>query len=199
MKCGNCGTENSQKSNFCSKCGAEFDKIFRCSHCGEELPEKSKYCIYCGAKVKTGQSAAVRAPRQENRARYVNKRKKSSVSRKPRLTKRNLIGYVVVIVIVLGVAGYFLAAFPNRSSNVSRGNLNTGFGNNLVWPQEVQRIASNFNCPCGACGVTRLDICTCDAVKGAVEVKNYIQRFINQGLPEEEIIVKVEDRYGNRI
>lgn len=199
MKCGNCGTENSQNSNFCSKCGAEFDKIFRCSHCGEELPVKSKYCIYCGAKVKTGQSAAVRAPRQENRARYVNKRKKSSVSRKPRLTKRNLIGYVVVIVIVLGVAGYFLAAFPNRESNVSRGNLNTGFGNNLVWSQEVQRIASNFNCSCGACGVTRLDICTCDSVKGAVEVKNYIQRFINQGLPEEEIIVKVEDRYGNRI
>ena len=100
MKCGYCGTENSQNSNFCGKCGAEFDKIFRCSHCGEELPKKSKYCIYCGAKVKTGQAASVRAPRQENRAHYVNKRKKPSVSRKPRLTKSNLIGYVVVIVIV---------------------------------------------------------------------------------------------------
>jgi hypothetical protein len=199
MKCGYCGTENSPDSNFCGKCGAEFDKIFHCSHCGEELPKKSKYCIYCGTKIKTGQTAAVRAPRQENRARNAPKHKKSSVRRKSRLTRSNVIGYVVVIVIVLGVAGYFISVFPNRESNVNRGNLNTGSGNNLVWSQDVQRIASNFNCPCGACGVTRLDVCTCDIIKGAVEVKNYIQRFINQGLPEEEIIVKVEGRYGNRI
>jgi hypothetical protein len=147
----------------------------------------------------TVQSAAARAPRQENKARYVNKHKKSSVRRNPWLTRSNVIGYVIIIVIVLGVAGYFLAAFPNRASNVSRDNLNTGSGNNLVWAQDVQRIASNFNCPCGSCGVIRLDVCTCDAAKGAIETKTYIQRLINQGLPEEVIMVKVEDRYGNRI
>jgi hypothetical protein len=199
MKCGNCGKENSPGSNFCGSCGAELDKSYRCSHCGEELPKKSRYCIYCGTKVKSGPSAAARVPYRENKTGYVHKQKKPSTKRKPRLTRSNIIAYAVVLVIVLGAAGYFISAFPNKASNVSKNNLNTGSGNNLVWSQNVQSIASNFNCPCGACGVTRLDVCTCDAIKGAVEVKNYIQRFINQGLPEQEIIVKVEDRYGNRI
>jgi hypothetical protein len=199
MKCGYCGSENLPDSNFCVNCGRELDRALHCTSCGKELLPKSRFCVYCGAKINTVVKAASRASAQENRARYVNKHKKPAKSRKPRLTRSSLIGYVVVIVIVLGVAGYFIAAFPNRGSNTSRNNLNSGLGDNLVWSQQVQTIASNFNCPCGACGVTRLDVCTCDAVRGAVETKNYIQRLINQGLPEEDIIGKVEERYGNRI
>lgn len=87
----------------------------------------------------------------------------------------------------------------NSPAPAGRVNLNSGSGTSIVWPANVQKIAANFNCPCEQCGIIRLDECTCDIARGAVEVKTYIQNLLKQNLPEEEIIKSVDKRYGHRI
>ena len=112
---------------------------------------------------------------------------------------------VVSVAAVLAVA--FLVMSYSRSSSqrslqaggASSANQNTSAGAQIAWSAEVQRIASKFNCPCEKCGVVRLDECTCDIPRGAVEVKSYIQSLLNGKLSEQEIIQRVEERYGHRI
>jgi cytochrome c-type biogenesis protein CcmH/NrfF len=109
-------------------------------------------------------------------------------------SRSKVIGYSSLAVIVLLVGGILLLTLQPKAQPG-----NTGNGSSIVWAADVQRIASNFNCPCGQCGIARLDTCTCDIAGGANEAKSYIQYLLNQGLPDNEVITGVEERYGNRI
>ncbi len=196
MKCVKCGTNNPARNNYCSNCGEPLkDKIF-CSQCGKELKQGKLYCSYCGARVKGGLDTAKQfvnsfqvGKRNKKKPKAVKKRGMSS-----RLVSRGIMvaaGAVVLVIIIWWAVSWL----PSSRSN----NLNVGSGTNLVWSVEVREVAANFNCPCGKCGVARLDICTCDIPRGAVEAKSYIQILLNEGLSREEVIRKVEERYGNRI
>lgn len=63
----------------------------------------------------------------------------------------------------------------------------------------VMRVAANFYCPCGSCGVDRLDVCDCDMPKGSVEVKGVIREALLAGKTENEVIALVDARYGHRL
>ena len=196
MKCAKCGANNPATNNYCSNCGEPFKNNIFCSQCGKELKQGKLYCSYCGARIKKSPGAARRADnffpsgkRNPKRAKAVQRHGLSS-----RLVSRGIMvaaGAVVLVIIISWVVSWL----PSSRSN----NLNVGSGTNVVWSAEVREVAANFNCPCEKCGVARLDICTCDIPRGAVEVKSYIQTLLNEGLSGEEVIRKIEERYGNRI
>jgi Double zinc ribbon len=51
MSCPNCGTANSEGSNFCMSCGHGLSKTLvlnLCRNCGTAYSEGSKYCMSCG-------------------------------------------------------------------------------------------------------------------------------------------------------
>ncbi len=193
MKCSRCGFENSNQSNFCTNCGDQLHADLFCRHCGNELPPKSKYCLYCGTKVGSMIPSARSNFQASKKKKTVPKPYKRSGT-PSRAARTKLVGYSSLALIIIVIGGILLLTLPRRAQTVSKGNETS-----IVWAADVQRIASNFNCPCGQCGIARLDTCTCDIVGGANEAKSYIQYLLNQGLPDNEVITKVEERYGNRV
>ena len=67
-----------------------------------------------------------------------------------------------------------------------------------VWSSEVREISTFFKCPCGNCDLV-LDNCTCDNVKGAYEVKDFINSLLTQEVSGSEIIEQVDLKYGHRL
>lgn len=61
------------------------------------------------------------------------------------------------------------------------------------------KIYSQFECPCGQCGVDELKDCTCNHKNGATEVKSYIDSEITLNLYSvDEIVSQVEAKYGGK-
>lgn len=60
-------------------------------------------------------------------------------------------------------------------------------------------IYSQFECPCGQCGVDELKDCTCNHKNGAIEVKSYIDSQIALNLYSvDEIVSQVASKYGGK-
>jgi len=60
-------------------------------------------------------------------------------------------------------------------------------------------IYSQFECPCGQCGMDELKDCTCNHKNGAVEVKGYIDSQIALNLYSiDEIVSQVAIKYGGK-
>lgn len=60
-------------------------------------------------------------------------------------------------------------------------------------------IYSQFQCPCGQCGIDELKDCTCNHKNGAVEVKGYIDSQIALNLYSiDEIVSQVAIKYGGK-
>ncbi len=195
MKCEKCDFDNPAKHVCCSNCGEPLQKKNVCSSCSKELPKNSKFCVYCGAKAKIVKGVPAGKSHYQRKTGKTRQYARTPAKRKGAAqTKWRVITFVLAGVIVVGLVGF-------RISSVSRDsrNINSGFGADVAWAKEVQQIASEFNCPCGKCGIIRLDLCTCDIPRGAVEVKSYIQNLLNESLQPEAVIFKVEERYGNRI
>lgn len=200
MECSYCGANNPEGSNFCSKCGREILSEIVCVHCGETLEQGSNFCHACGTKVKAskaGPAGVSKTTMASARQRSTTKRVTGKKGKKT--TVQSFIPVVIVVVVIAGVLIWILSLSPssgNRSSE-SR-DVNIVPASKQAWTAEVQAIATNFNCPCGECGITPLDECTCDAPRGAVEVKSYISELLDQGLSKFEVVKLVEEQYGNR-
>lgn len=65
--------------------------------------------------------------------------------------------------------------------------------------RQVQRVASNFRCACGGCGELPLIECNCDMPRGAVEEKTFIRERLKEGFTIDQVIERVERKYGLRI
>lgn len=60
MRCGNCGTENSDSSRFCLECGSPLErkeKAKACARCGAELAPNLRFCIQCGQPAESAAPA----------------------------------------------------------------------------------------------------------------------------------------------
>ena len=64
---------------------------------------------------------------------------------------------------------------------------------------QIRLVTANFRCACGGCGELPLIDCTCDMPRGAVEEKAYIYDQLKKGLTVEQVILRVEEKYGHRI
>lgn len=61
------------------------------------------------------------------------------------------------------------------------------------------KIYSQFECPCGQCGIDELKDCTCNHKNGAVEVKGFIDSQIALNLYSvDEIVSQVTSKYGGK-
>jgi hypothetical protein len=197
MKCPDCGKENPSKNKFCISCGAKLDKKMNCSKCGNIIEPGERFCGQCGTKVTGKSEAAHKAVKPVYRGKHTRgKSKKTSKSSKAGVN--SIVGYAILAIFVIGVTWFIAWSFssPSRPRRVNTSV--SQYQGTSVWSDEVQAIAANFNCPCGSCG-DRLDVCTCDEVKGSVEVKTYIKSLLEQGLTKFEVVEKVEENYGNRI
>lgn len=200
MECSYCGANNAEGSNFCSKCGREILSEIVCVQCGETLEQGSNFCHACGTKVKAGKAGPAgvsKTTRASARQRSTTKRVTGKKGKKT--TVQSFIPVVIVVVVIAGVLIWILSLSPSSGNRSSESReLNIVPASKQAWAAEVQAIATNFNCPCGECGITPLDECTCDAPRGAVEVKSYISELLDQGLSKFEVVKLVEEQYGNR-
>jgi cytochrome c-type biogenesis protein CcmH/NrfF len=62
---------------------------------------------------------------------------------------------------------------------------------------EVYQVASEFICPCGTC-TDGLEVCDCEMVKGASEVRQFIYDNLNAGHRPPHVTQMVEAKYGYR-
>jgi len=200
MECSYCGANNPEGSNFCSKCGREILSDVVCVQCGEKLEQGSNYCQACGTKVKASKAGPERLTKSTSSSAHQRPTTKRATSKNgKKTTAQSFIPVVIVVVVIAGVLIWILSLSPssgNRSSELR--NVNIAPASNQAWAADVQAIATNFNCPCGECGITPLDECTCDAPRGAVEVKSYISDLLEQGMSKFEVVKLVEEQYGNR-
>ena len=200
MECSYCGANNPEGSKFCSKCGREILSEIVCVQCGKILEQGSNFCRACGTKVKASKASPAGASKTKRASARQRSTTKRVTGKKGKMnTAQSFIPVVIVVVVIAGVLIWVLSQSPssgNRSSEFR--DVNVAPASNQAWTAEVQSIAANFNCPCGECGITPLDSCTCDAPSGAVEVKSYISELLDQGLSKFEVVKLVEEQYGNR-
>jgi ribosomal protein L40E len=198
MECSYCGASNPAGSNYCRTCGKRILTDVVCTHCGETLKKGSNFCNVCGTKVNQAKGASAGVQRS-NKFRDHSKLS-SGRGAKKRGKKSAIPSFVPIVIVIVVIAGaliWVLSQTPGSRSSRSQG---IGASARTVqgWDPEVQTVAANFNCPCGECGVTPLDECTCDSPRGAVEVKTYISDLLDQGLSKFEVVKLVEEQYGNR-
>jgi hypothetical protein len=60
----------------------------------------------------------------------------------------------------------------------------------------VYEVASQFNCPCGECN-DGVEVCDCDMVRGATEVRTFIYQLLQVHKPPH-VIELVAEEYGHR-
>ena len=206
VECPKCGANNSAKSSFCSSCGRDLSAALRCRKCGKELQKGDRFCTSCGVKNEVRKKSAKASGQYRNTGKSRSRTTAAGRGKGSRGISTTTVVVISVIVAAAAALGGFAiaSATSRRPSRLASGNsgfssLNSGAGANIKWSDDVQRIASNFNCPCGSCGITRLDHCTCDASRGAVEIKTYIKKLLDQQLSVEQVMASVEEKYGHRL
>jgi cytochrome c-type biogenesis protein CcmH/NrfF len=102
----------------------------------------------------------------------------------------------VLGLIVLGIGlGYAIFKFSSNSGGTSAGTAANRPQALPIQSEAVLDIAAQFICPCGSCSDS-LDECTCDAPRGAVEVKSFIAQKFQEGHKKPHIVEMVQERYG---
>jgi len=203
VKCKYCDCDNPQNSKYCRNCGKPLDIKIYCNHCGKELKPDSKYCIYCGSKVKkiSNINSGKSQPNINNKNYYKKKgiSGRNNIPEKSNIWKTTAIVLMAIIFLGSGVLGVrYLSSTSRPSVPGPPPNVNMVSAPDNFWTAEVMEIAAKFNCPCGSCN-DRLDNCTCSQSGGAVEAKTYIKTLLQEGLSTDDVMNKVEQRYGNRI
>ncbi|MFQ6070298.1 MAG: cytochrome c-type biogenesis protein CcmH [Candidatus Aminicenantales bacterium] len=62
---------------------------------------------------------------------------------------------------------------------------------------ETMKIVKELNCVCGC--KRELLPCTCDEPRGSVEIKQFIQERIKEGLSKSQVIKLVVEKYGSAV
>jgi len=147
-----------------------------CTHCGNQLKKNAKFCSACGtaAKGKTSQE-------------------KNANTKKAQTTAGKGVRIPMPLLVAGGVLILFLGFLIFQRS-----------GNQVAQQQPAQidqtmqskvfAVAENFQCPCGECN-DNLSICDCNSPNGAMEVKGFILKGLEQGKTVEQLKQAVAIRY----
>jgi hypothetical protein len=150
----------------------------KCANCGRHANRQAKYCESCGHPLTLRRSAPAETSNQPRWALY------SAI-----LISGILLGAVVM---------YF-----SQDKTVSVAATDSAFDPRLRGAQlqaafpEVYQVAAQFICPCGTC-TDGLEVCDCEMVKGASEVRQFIFDNFSAGHRAPHIIEMVEAKYGYR-
>ena len=155
-----------------------------CTHCGNKLKENAQFCSACGTEVH-----AVR----ENSPAAETQQKSDSNSRGLMRGVKIPLPTLLVGAGVLILLG-FLVFTPDSPQQNSRQAQSLS-------PQEQQlrsqimTVARQFQCPCGECG-DNLAACDCTSPDGAVEVKRFIRKGLQDGKTTDQMVTAVSLKYN---
>ena len=143
--------------------------VLKCWRCGFGNEKEAHVCRVCGIKLKDKKGGQLRPTG-------------------PLRAVLKITGFVLagLFVVVQGGFLYFEAVNPLSHFSASEEPP-------PVFDSAVQRVALKFNCTCGRCDMSSLTACACPV---AVEKKKQIEKELNRGTPEAEVIKQVHDRYG---
>ncbi len=190
MKCIHCGIDNSAQTKFCINCGEPLERTVACPNCQKQIPRQGNFCPHCGHKLK-GSSSKSRSMARRRKSRAPQPSAKSSKSKKSRL-RDFVIVMLILAVLGTGLAGILYSQRPRNTTLFRQSGLLSG---SFVWPQEVQSIASQLDCPCGNCELNLAD-CTCENPNGALEIKKYISSLLKTDKSRDDIVKEVKSKYS---
>lgn len=192
MQCKECGIDNKDDARFCAGCGTnsvqeEQKKHSRkCPACGfGNLPE-GRYCARCGARLHR-HSDGHHFTQQVKQERHKKKdgRAGTMLNRHP----------AIVVLVLMGGAFALIAGvelFVKKQPSPPPPFVETRSGDSKL-EATVMEIASKFICSCGACGEKPLEICTCNK---AVEERQFIRNYLEQGQEPEQVILALNNTYN---
>lgn len=149
----------------------------KCRDCGTLNELDARYCSHCG-------NAFIKASRE----------KVESRGREPSYWK--VLGLVALI---FSIGLTIKVIFYSASDTQDRGpGYNVPVSIDASLERKVQLVASNFRCACGGCGELPLVACECDMPRGALEEKKFIREKLKEGFTVDQVIQRVEEKYGLR-
>jgi len=192
MICNECSTENKDDALYCANCGekleapetAEHGK--KCPECGFDNPAEGKFCARCGNELR----------RRHNRDRH---RKQSHQEHQKKKERRvdtklkwhpGLVAFVLLVGVFIFIGGMELFVKKQPAPLPQIVEIRTSDANLEATAMEI---ASKFICSCGTCGEKPLDTCTCNR---AVEERQFIRSYLEQGQKPEQVIVALNNTYG---
>jgi len=150
----------------------------KCLACGHVVQRSSKFCKHCGKAV---------APR-------VRSAPPPAASPRWPLFLALIAGGVLVGAVVMRLMQPAAPPEPAHAHNHFEGTLR-GAALAAQYPQ-VYQVASAFICPCGTC-TDGLEVCDCEMVKGAAEVRTKIFELLQvHEVPHAIALIAAE--YGHR-
>jgi hypothetical protein len=188
LQCTGCGSDNPGDSVFCIECGERLSGVKKsdkrnkrkCKECSQFNDLDALFCVACGEKIG-------HKPKNDIKVRLSNPSFQT-----------------IFIFIVLFLASVFLVKqliTVNKKENPARLSSTSstyGISTAAVDEASVFAVAKNFICACGGCGEQPLETCECDMPRGSVEEKNFIRKYLAQGLSSEQVIELVDEKYGYR-
>lgn len=143
-----------------------------CPKCGAENRKGVNFCTACGGALQKAPHAG----------------RKGSFS--GRWSGKTVAAGAGALILVVG-----LAVFISRGIGPDRVRSDGATSKPAARPVSlaVRGVASKFLCSCGECGDRELSDCTCST---AVEGREFIDREMKRGTPEQEIVKLVNGRYG---
>ena len=157
MKCGKCGAEIPDDSQYCNVCGTKIDVNLKCDKCGVDIPKESQFCNACGTKIDlssiqrkdTSQNESIKPVQETPITKNVTKRSIFSV-RNIVLVTGGIIGVIVILIVLiflLAVIVEFNQGMQSTSNSVQTGNSNQGSSNHITPTSNVaeQAALSDYN------------------------------------------------------
>lgn len=157
-----------------------------CSKCGFENPPHSKFSARCGVDLRRhAHRGEVQPPKVRSRVKTISIFERV-LKWHPAAVTLVLLG--VMFVLVVGLQMWQATrpppeAVPVRELKSSDPKLEAS----------VLAVASRFVCSCGSCGEKPLDTCVCER---AVEERQFIRNYIQNGKSLEQVIAAVDQTYG---
>lgn len=145
-----------------------------CTHCGNQLKKNAKFCSSCGTAVKSKSAQAKATP----------KKAQPKAGKGVRIPMPLLVAGGVLILFL----GFLI--FQRSGNQVAQQPMQI----DQTMQSKVFAVAEDFQCPCGDCN-DNLSICDCNAPNGAMEVKGFILKGLEQGKTAEQVKQAVAIRY----
>lgn len=150
----------------------------KCVNCGRHASRQAKYCESCGHPLTLRRSAPTETPSQPQ---WV------------------LLSAILIGGILLGAVVMYFSQDKSQTVAVTTSAFDPklrGAQLQAAFP-EVYQVAAEFTCPCGSC-TDGVEVCDCEMVKGASELRQFIFDNLNAGHHPPHVIEMVEARYGYR-
>lgn len=112
LKCTKCHTENPDNQLYCKRCKEPLNPYEEtiCSNCKKVVGPFAKKCRHCGTKIiKVEHHMEVQNKYTEAKSNIIDfrtvKRKKMKKSVQKKLNKTNVVAFIIVVLIIIGVVG----------------------------------------------------------------------------------------------